>query len=62
MRTLKVKTDKDTGEQYIDIKELLDHNQKLIDRVKYYKMEVQPDKSIILTLYNKRKRKMKIKL
>lgn len=59
MKTIKVQKDKDTGEQYLDLKEVLEGTNVKFEDVEYYKME-KLGESIVLTIYDKDKKQIKI--
>lgn len=59
MKTIKIKKS-DDGECYFDIAEVLEGTTTRPSTVKYYKLEAIGE-SMVLTLYNKNKRKIKLK-
>lgn len=59
-KTLKLKTYKN-GEVGFDLQDLLEGTRTRVSTVKYYKIEKE-EEGIIVTFYNKNKRKIKISL
>ncbi len=59
MNIVSSKVDKN-GDVYLDLKDILKNSTTRISTVKYYNIETK-DNNIILTLFNKNKKKIKIR-
>lgn len=60
MNIIKVKEDPDTKEQYLDLNEILKNTNVKIEDVAYYEFEDAYDNQLVLTLYDKNKKKIKV--
>ena len=60
MKTVKVKKDKKTGEQYLDLKQVLKGTNITLKDVIFYQME-EKDGIITLKLYDKDKKQLVVK-
>lgn len=57
---IKIKKDIETGECYLDLGDIFEKH--IIDIIKYYRITINPDNTIVLTVFDKRKKQVRPKL